>query len=302
VALLRSALLAASHSSRLRRGVERFSPTKAVVERFVGGSSVDEVVKVAANLRVSGLLTTIDHLGEDVTDARGANATVEAYLELLGSLDGTTDEDVSVKLTALGLSQDRDGALERARTIVRAATKRNVTVTIDMESSALTDVTLEIVRELRREVPSVAAVIQAMLRRSELDAAELGAEGARVRLCKGAYAEESSVAFHGREPVRASYLRCLHALWESPGTALVATHDPEMVSAATELAANSPRSFEFQMLYGVRSEEQVRLARAGHRVRVYVPYGDEWYGYLVRRLAERPANLGFFLRSLSSKS
>ncbi len=270
------------------------------MDRFVGGTSVDEVVKVASSLRSSGLLTTIDHLGEDVTNDAGADATVEAYLDLLGSLDGTTDEDVSVKLTALGLAHDRDGALERARSIVRAASKRNVSVTIDMESSALTAVTLEIVRELRREVPSVAPVLQAMLRRSERDAHELGAEGARVRLCKGAYAEESAVAFSGREPVRASYVRCLSALWHSPGTPLVATHDPAMVAAASDLADAVPRAFEFQMLYGVRSDEQVRLARAGHRVRVYVPYGNEWYGYLVRRLAERPANLTFFLRSLSS--
>jgi proline dehydrogenase len=302
VSVLRTSLLAASRSERLRHGIERFGPTKSVVDRFVGGTDVADVVKVTAALRTSGLLSTIDHLGEDVTNSRGADQTVASYIELLGALDGTSDEDVSVKLTALGLSHDADGALERARTIVRAAAKRNVTVTIDMEASSLTSATLEVVRELRRDTPSVAAVVQAMLRRSEQDARELGNEGARVRLCKGAYREEHAVAFTSRDSVRASYVRCLEALWHSDATPLVATHDPQMVDAASELAEASPRSFEFQMLYGVRSDEQVRLARAGHRVRVYVPYGNEWYGYLVRRLAERPANLGFFLRSLRSKN
>ncbi len=300
--LLRTSLLAASRSDRLRRGIEHFGPTKSVVDRFVGGTDVADVVKVSAALRTSGLLSTIDHLGEDVTNDHGAEQTVAAYLELLGALDGTSDEDVSLKLSALGLVHDADGALERARTIVRAAAKRNVTVTIDMEASSLTSVTLDAVRELRSETPSVAAVIQAMLRRSEGDAHKLSSEGARVRLCKGAYAEEHAVAFTSRESVRASYVRCLHALWHSGATPLVATHDPQLVTAASELAESSPRSFEFQMLYGVRSEEQVRLARAGHRVRVYVPYGNEWYGYLVRRLAERPANVTFFLRSLRSQS
>ena len=302
VNVLRSTLLAASRSHRLRHGVERFGPTKSVVDRFVGGTTVNDVVQVTSALRSSGLLSTIDHLGEDVTNERGADLTVAAYLELLEHLSGTCDEDVSVKLTALGLSHDATGALERARTIVLAAAQRNVTVTIDMEASALTNVTLEIVRELRKQTPSVAAVLQAMLRRTESDAHELGAEGARVRLCKGAYGEESAVAFSGREPIRASYVRSLRALWDSPGTPLVATHDPEMVAAASELAQHAPRFFEYQMLYGVRGDEQIRLARAGHRVRVYVPYGSEWYGYLVRRLAERPANLAFFLRSLSSKN
>ena len=260
-----------------------------------------EVVQVAHSLRFSGLLTTVDHLGEDVTNDAGADATVEAYLELLGALRLSTDADVSIKLTALGLEHDSSGALDRARRIVAAAQEVAVTVTIDMESSALTEATLHVVRELRTQDPSVAAVLQASLRRTESDARALGAEGARVRLCKGAYAEESSVAFTKRQEIRSSYVRSLTLLWESAGTPLVATHDPLMVAAASELAIHRPRPFEFQMLYGVRPDEQIRLARLGHRVRVYVPYGDEWYGYLVRRLAERPANLVFFLRSLRSK-
>ena len=300
--LLRRSLLHAANSTRLRHASETFRPTRSVVNRFVGGTTVEEVVRAATQLHFSGLLTTIDYLGEDVTDDRGADDTVASYLKLLAALNEIGDADVSVKLTALGLRHDPDGALERARTIVHTARDHGVTVTMDMEASALTDATLHIVRTLRQEVPSVAAVLQAMLRRTEGDAQDLGAAGARVRLCKGAYAEDHTVAFTRREDIRSSYLRSLTMLWESPGTPLVATHDHVLVNAATELALSHPRTFEFQMLYGVRPDEQVRLARLGHRVRVYVPYGDEWYGYLVRRLAERPANLAFFLRSLHSKS
>ena len=302
MSVLRKTLLRAADSPGLRRTTERFGPTRSVVNRFVGGTTVEEVVRASAQLRFSGLLTTIDRLGEDVIDDRGAEDTVAAYLKLLAALDEMGDADVSVKLTALGVRHDTSGALERARTIVRAARDHGATVTIDMEARALTDATLHIVRELRKEIPTVAAVLQAMLRRTESDARELGAEGARVRLCKGAYAEVGTVAFTRRDEIRSSYVRSLTLLWESPGTPLVATHDPLLVSAASELASHHPRSFEFQMLYGVRPDEQVRLARMGHRVRVYVPYGEEWYGYLVRRLAERPANLAFFLRSLRSKS
>lgn len=301
MAVLRSTLLAASRSARLKRWSEKFGPTRRVVERFVGGSSVADAVRVAGVLHRQGLLTTIDRLGEDVIDDAGADATVEEYLQLLSELGEARDADVSVKLTALGLMHDQSGALMRAQRIVRAAADRGATVTIDMESSALTDATLGIVRKLRTEHPSVAAVLQAMLKRTESDARELGAEGARVRLCKGAYKEDADVAFHKREEIRTSYVRSLTLLWESAGTPLVATHDPVLVDSATQLAQHHPRPFEFQMLYGVRPDEQVRLARAGNQVRVYVPFGDEWYGYLVRRLAERPANLKLLLRSLSSK-
>ena len=300
--MFRSTLLAASRSQRLRNGLEKFGPTRSVVQRFVGGPDIEHVVQVVRSLSARNLLSTVDHLGEDVTDDRGADATLSAYLALLESLRGVNSADVSVKLTALGLKHSPDGALQRARTIVNAASSMGATVTIDMESSSRTDATLATVRELRRDEPSVAAVLQAMLRRTESDARALGAEGARVRLCKGAYAEDRSVAFHHREDVRSSYVRSLTLLWESVGTPLVATHDPVLIDAARQLAMNKERTFVFQMLYGVRPDEQDRLVKLGHRVRIYVPYGDEWYGYLVRRLAERPANDKFFLRSISSKS
>ena len=281
--------------------MESFGPAKSVVDRFVGGSTDDEVLRVAHELHSSGRLVTVDHLGEDVVDDAGAEATVRAYETLLPRLASVGGGDVSIKLTALGLSHDADGALARAQRVVAAATAHHLTVTIDMESSALTDATLTVVRTLRRDTPTVAAVLQAMLRRTESDARELGREGARVRLCKGAYAEDGEVAFQRRGDVTASYVRSLTLLWESAGTPLVATHDPRLITTAAELARHHPRSFEFQMLYGVRPQEQIRLAQLGHTVRIYVPYGEQWYGYLMRRLAERPANLAFFLRSLGSR-
>jgi proline dehydrogenase len=298
---LRSSLLAASRSEKLKRSMERFGPAKSVVDRFVGGSTDDSVLTVALTLASKKLLVTVDHLGEDVVDAAGAGDTVQAYESLVPKLASVGAADVSVKLTALGLTLNEPDALARARHIVDVASAHNLTVTIDMETSALTDATLRVVRELRAHTPSVAAVLQAMLRRTETDARELGAEGARVRLCKGAYAEGADVAFQRRQDVNASYVRSLTLLWESPGTPLVATHDPSLVTTASELSRHRPRPFEFQMLYGVRPQEQERLADLDHVVRVYVPYGEQWYGYLMRRLAERPANVAFFLRSLGSR-
>lgn len=298
---LRRSLLWASQSARLRRTIERLGPTQSVVERFVGGTTTADVLGVADALQRSGRLVTVDHLGEDVIDDAGADATVAAYGELLPTLGALGNADVSVKLTALGLAHDPDGAVERAASIVHAATAVGVTVTIDMEGSALTDATLDAFRTLRKETPSVACVLQAMLRRTESDAREMGGAGARVRLCKGAYAEDAHQAFVRRDEVNASYVRALTILWESPGTPLVATHDPLLIQTAAELARHRPRPFEYQMLYGVRPDEQARLAATGAAVRIYVPYGSEWYGYLMRRLAERPANLAFFLRALVSR-
>lgn len=297
---LRSTLLAAARSDRARRAMESFPPARSVVDRFVGGTTDAEVLAVARELQRAKLLVTIDHLGEDVIDDAGAEATVRAYETLLPQL-ARVGGDVSIKLTALGLSHDPSGALERAQRVVTAATAQEVTVTVDMESSALTDATLSVVHTLRERTPTVAAVLQAMLRRTETDARELGAAGARVRLCKGAYAEESRAAFQRRADVNSSYVRSLTLLWELNGTPLVATHDPLLITTASELARHHPRDFEFQMLYGVRPNEQRRLAELGHTVRIYVPYGQQWYGYLMRRLAERPANLAFFLRSLGSR-
>jgi proline dehydrogenase len=307
MALLRQPLLAAARSSRLRSVAEKSRLTRPVVNRFVAGSAEADALRVTADLAAAGLLTTLDFLGEDTTSTEQAEHTVRAYESVLAGLAGlASSAEVSVKLSAIGQSLPGDGekiALDGARRICQAAEKAGTTVTIDMEDHTTTDSTLGIVAELRRDFPWVGAVLQAYLHRTEADCRELAGPGSRIRLCKGAYAEPESVAFSG-DAVEDSYRRCLAVLFAGQGYPMVASHDPAMIAEARSLVVRHQRgsdSYEFQMLYGIRPEEQRSLAAAGHRMRVYVPYGDEWYGYFMRRLAERPANLTFFLRSLASK-
>jgi proline dehydrogenase len=212
---------------------------------------------------------------------------------------------VSVKLSALGQSLERDGekiARENAWTICAAAQRAGMWVTVDAEDHTRTDSTLSIVRDLRAEFPWLGLVLQAYLRRTLGDCDQFAAGGARIRLCKGAYDEPVSVAYRGAADVTDSYLRCLRVLMAGRGYPMVASHDPAIIDAVPAIARESGRSageFEYQMLYGIRDGEQRRLADAGNNVRVYVPFGTQWYGYFIRRLAERPANLTFFLRALA---
>ncbi|MGK3203741.1 proline dehydrogenase family protein [Amycolatopsis sp. MEPSY49] len=309
--MLRAPLLAAARSRRIRALVEAVPATRSVVRRFVAGSETADAVRVARELAADGRRITLDHLGEDTTDAAQAAATVAAYEAVLSALaaEGLAEgADVSVKLSAVGQflpSNGEDVALENARKICAAAEAVGATVTLDMEDHTTTDSTLGILRELRGEYPWVGAVLQAYLRRTEQDCRELSGPGSRVRLCKGAYAEPESVAFQGKSEVDKSYVRCLRVLMAGQGYPMVASHDPRMIEIAAALAEENGRKdddHEFQMLYGIRPEEQARIAASGARMRVYVPYGDEWYGYFMRRLAERPANLAFFLRGLATRS
>ena len=312
----RPAILAASRSERLRRTAERWPVTRRVVHRFVPGESLDDALNAVAMLRDSGRMVSIDYLGEDVTDADTADVTVDAYLELLDALgrradaryEGVRPLEVSLKLSALGQALPRDGekiALENAHAVCTAAQRAGVWVTVDAEDHTTTDSTLAILRELRKDFPETGAVLQAYLHRTEADCRALAYEGSRVRLCKGAYSEPESVAFTSRREIDSSYARCLRALMNGSGYPMLATHDPRLIEITTSLAlltGRAPESFEYQMLYGIRPAEQRRLAAAGARMRVYVPYGGDWYAYLVRRLAERPQNLAFFLRSLGRNS
>jgi proline dehydrogenase len=306
--MLRQVILAASRSDALRRVVEHAPVTKQVVHRFVPGAGLDDAVQATTELVTSGRAVTIDYLGEDTLDATQATATADAYVALLGRLSdaGLTRQgraEVSVKLSAVGQAFDESMALDHATRICQAAADAGTTVTLDMEDHTTTDSTLEILGKLRLDFPGTGAVLQAYLHRTEADCRDLATEGSRVRLCKGAYKEPASVAFQGSKDVDRSYVRCMKVLMAGPGYPMLATHDPRLIAIGADLAKGRAKgSYEFQMLYGIRPAEQERLAAEGETMRVYLPYGDEWYGYFMRRLAERPANVTFFLRSLASKS
>lgn len=319
----RPVILAAGRSERLRRTAERLPLTRDVVHRFVPGDTVDDALSTVAALRNSGRMVSVDHLGEDVTDVDAATATVEAYVKLIDALSRRTEPadaavrplEVSVKLSALGQALPRDGekiALDNARTICAHAQRAGVWVTVDAEDHTTTDSTLSIVRELRADFAWLGTALQAYLRRTAGDCADFAGSprsasregssaGARIRLCKGAYDEPASVAFREADAVLDSYLRCLEILMAGSGYPMVASHDPAVIEAVPALATTYGRGagdFEYQMLYGIRDAEQQRLADAGHGMRVYIPFGTQWYGYFVRRLAERPANVAFFVRAL----
>jgi proline dehydrogenase len=310
--LLRNTLLQLSKSDAVRHTIEKAPVSRSVVKRFVPGDRTQDAVNATAELRITNRLATIDYLGEDTTDLTQAIRTRDHYLDLLRALAEVNLSqhgmgEVSLKLSALGQYLPGDGdkiALEHAREICQAAADAGTTVTLDMEDHTTTDATLESLRELRQDFPSVGAVIQSYLHRSEADCRDLAHEGSRVRLCKGAYKEPESVAYQSGSEVDQSYVRCLKVLMAGPGYPMVASHDPRLLEIAGALAAHhqrDPGSYEYQMLFGIRPDEQKRIADRGNQMRVYIPYGEEWYGYLMRRMAERPANTVFFLRGLATK-
>ena len=305
---LRKPILVLSGSDRVRRTLVALPLTRSVVQRFVAGETTSDVVTVVSILRAQGLQVTLDHLGENTTNAGQAEATVTAYLELLQALAAASEaagSEVSVKLSAIGQAlPDGDAvALAGAKRIADAAYAIGARMTVDIEDHTTIDSTLAVVATLRRDHPDVGVAIQAMLRRTEADLATLIGSGSRVRLVKGAYEEPESVAFASPAEVDLAYVRDLKILMGGQGHPMIGSHDPRMIAIGEQLAAEAGRAangYEHQMLYGIRTDEQLRLARAGHTVRVYVPYGTDWYGYFTRRLAERPANVLFFLRSFVS--
>ncbi|HUK70453.1 MAG TPA: proline dehydrogenase family protein [Streptosporangiaceae bacterium] len=316
--MLRRSLLAMSESARIRGFIAAAPYTKDVVARFVAGDTAADATRVTARLRGDGLLVTLDHLGEDTTEPRHAAAAADEYVRLIeglaraglagpggGAVIGAAE--VSVKPSAVGLRLASHGEKTAACHIARicsAARAAGSTVTVDMEDHAAVEPTLRIVAELRAEFGDLGCVIQSYLRRSQRDCAQLAEPGIRVRLCKGAYQAPDDVAFVTRHQIDRSYARCLRVLMAGRGYPMLATHDARMIKIALAQATLNRRpasSYEFQMLYGVNPAEQRRLAAFGYTVRVYVPYGNDWYGYLMRRLAERPANLMFFFRALASR-
>lgn len=308
--MLRRSLLMLSRSEGVKHLVSSMPVSSGIVARFVPGETTADAVDATQALVEDGRLATLDFLGEDTLDRAQAHATADAYIDLLRELSArglTVGAEVSVKLSAVGQALAGDGekiALDNAREICQAATNAGTTVTLDMEDHTTTDSTLGILNDLRQDFPKTGAVVQAYLHRTEQDCRDLAYEGSRVRLCKGAYKEPESVAFQDKHEVNLSYVRCLKVLMAGPGYPMVASHDPRLIEIAGALATKNNRAqgtYEYQMLFGIRPDEQRRLAAAGESMRVYVPYGDQWYGYLMRRLAERPQNLAFFARSLVSK-
>lgn len=313
---LRPVILAAAGSGRVKRILAGAPVTAPIVRRFVAGEGRSEVIEAVRGLLTDGRAVSVDFLGENTTDRAQAERAVAEYLALMNDMaaldisavsNTAAPLEISVKLSALGQTLPGGGpalSTDHLRTLCTKAAQAGIWVTVDAEDHTTTDATLAAVGQVRPDFPWLGMVVQAYLRRSEGDCRELAAAGARVRLCKGAYREPESVAYRRRVEVDSAYLRCLEILARGAGRPLVASHDPLMIAAAGRMAAETGRAagdLEYQMLYGIRADEQRRLAAAGQFVRVYVPYGDQWYGYLMRRLAERPANLAFFLRALAGK-
>lgn len=299
--MLRSTLLKLSESQALGHWVTTNGTTRRMSLRFVAGESLDEVVQAARELNDQGMLVTLDCLGENVASTADAQKARDTYL---GMFDRIAQEklkaNVSCKLTQLGLDLSVEFCEGLVLSIAERAAACDSFLRVDMESSVYTQRTVELVKRVRAQTPCVGTVIQAYLYRSENDVQDLLAYGCRIRLCKGAYKEPPEVAFPHKQEVDANYVKLTRLLLCSGFYHAIATHDPRMIAATIRWAAEkkiSKDDFEFQMLYGVRSDLQRRLVRDGYRVRIYVPYGQEWFPYFMRRLAERPANLGFFVRN-----
>jgi proline dehydrogenase len=302
VLMLRSTLLALSQSPRTARFVTHNNLSRRVVRRFVAGEHLDEAVAAVRALNQAGRLASLDCLGESVTSEPEARQTAQAYC---GMFDRIAAEkltcNVSLKLTQLGLDISQSLCEELLGGIVDCAAAHGNFVRIDMEGSAYADRTIEICKKMRERRDSVGTVIQSYLFRTEKDARDLVAAGCRLRLVKGAYKEPATIAFPQKSDVDANYVKVMKTLLPSGIYHGVATHDPRMLDATKKFAAEQGirnDEFEFQMLYGIRTDLQEQLIREGYRLRVYVPYGSDWFPYFMRRLAERPANLKFFLSNL----
>ncbi|MFE5678031.1 proline dehydrogenase family protein [Streptomyces erythrochromogenes] len=308
--MLGPVILAASRSDKMRRIVSAAPVTKPVVNRFIPGETVDQVIPIVEDLTQAGLEVTLDVVGEDITEVEQSYAARDAYLRLierLAELGLGEKAEMSVKLSMFGqaLEGGHELALANVRPVVEAAAAIGTTVTLDAEDHTTLDSMFAIHEELRKDFPQTGCVIQAYLFRTEADARRLAANGSRVRIVKGAYKEPAEVAYLDKAEIDKAYVRILKILMGGEGYPMIGSHDPRLIAIGQELARKAGRKldeYEFQMLYGIRSEEHLRLAAEGHRMRVYTAYGTDWYGYFMRRLAEKPANLLFFVRSMITKN
>jgi proline dehydrogenase len=303
--MLRSVLLYLSEQKRLQESILRLKLARKLSRRFVAGESLDEAIQVTRDLNARGMDVTLDHLGESVEHEDQAYQATDDYIAILERIDSQkVRTGISIKLTQIGLAIDHDLCRRNLRRIAEAARDHSRFVRIDIEGSDYVQSTLDLFHGLAEEFKNLGAAVQSYLRRTEADVRELAARGASVRVCKGAYKEPPELAFQKKREVDASYVRLLEILMGSESPLAVATHDSRMIEAAKRLMgehSNRQAPVEFQMLYGVRRDLQARLVEEGYRMRIYVPYGTEWYPYFMRRMAERPANLLFVLRAMKGK-
>jgi proline dehydrogenase len=299
--MVRSTLLRLSESKGFAHWVTSNRTTRRMSHRFVAGEQLEEAISAARVCNDQGMLASLDYLGENVATTADAQRARDAYLEVFDRIAAEKlNANVSCKLTQLGLDLSTDFCEGQVLSIVERAASLDNFLRVDMEGSAYTERTIEIVKKVRMRSPAVGTVIQAYLYRSERDVQDLLAYGCRIRLCKGAYKESPDVAFPRKQDVDANYVKLARMLLPSGFYHGIATHDPHMIAATIRVAAElrvCKEDFEFQMLYGVRTDLQRRLVRDGYLVRIYIPYGRDWFPYFMRRLAERPANLAFFARN-----
>lgn len=299
--MIRSTLLRLSESKSFAHWVTSNKTTRRMSHRFVAGEKLDEAIGAAKVCNDHRMMVSLDYLGENVATAEDAQRARDAYLQVFDRIaNEKLDANVSCKLTQLGMDISPEFCEGQLLSIVERAASYNNFLRVDMESSVYTERTIDVVKRVRAKSPAVGTVIQAYLYRSEQDVQDLLSIQCRIRLCKGAYKEPPDVAFPGKQDVDANYVKLMRMLLPSGVYHGIATHDPRMIAATIRCAAEmniAKSDFEFQMLYGVRTDLQRRLVRDGFRVRIYIPYGNDWFPYFMRRLAERPANLAFFARN-----
>jgi len=300
--MLRATLLKLSESKRLAHWVTSNSQTRRMSHRFVAGETLDEALAAARACNATGMLASLDYLGENVSTVADAQRARDTYLKIFDRIaEKKLNANVSCKLTQLGLDLSVEFCEGLVASVVERAASYDNFLRVDMEGSPYTQRTIELVKRVRSRNPAVGAVIQAYLYRSERDVQDLLGLGCRIRLCKGAYKEPPEVAFVKKKEVDANFVKLMQMLLVSGFYHGIATHDPKMITATIRFAAErkiSKDDFEFQMLYGIRTDLQQRLVRDGYRLRIYIPFGRDWFPYFMRRLAERPANVAFFLRNL----
>jgi len=299
--MLRSILLKFSESKSFAHWVTTNATTRRMSHRFVAGETLEEALEVARACNDAGMHATLDYLGENVSTTEDAQKARDAYLEIFDRIaQERLHANVSCKLTQLGLDISPEFCEGLVLSIAERAAANDSFLRIDMEGSAYTQRTVDLVKRVRAQTPTVGTVIQSYLYRSESDVNDLLTVGCRIRLCKGAYSETMEVAYPRKADVDGNYIRLMRMLLPSGFYHGIATHDPKMIAATIRWAAEkqiSKDDFEFQMLYGIRTDLQRQLVRDGFRLRIYIPYGRDWFPYVMRRLAERPANLMFFLRN-----